>query len=134
MKKEYRIEDWEDLSDTPEEFDAAIKNALTPNEKEFFEKLRFKELNETAASNDVLMNEADNTDGLYILRIGSDGILIGRNISDPKETTTPEEYAGIFLALQQDISQFVGRHVTLLEWLRQRDFKGIKYNQNNDYL
>lgn len=134
MKKEYRIEDWEDLSDTPEEFDAAIKNALTPNEKEFFEKLRFKELNETAASNDVLMNEADNTEGLYILRVGSDGILIGRNISDPKEATTPEEYAGIFLALQQDISQFVGRHVTLLEWLRQRDFKGIKYNQNNDYM
>ncbi len=134
MKKKYQEEDWEFLSDTPQEFENAIQNASTPNEKEFFEKLRYKELNETAASNDILMNEADNEDGLYILRVGSDGIIIGRNISDPLESSTPEEFAGIFLALQQDISQFVGRNITLIEWLRERDFKGIKYNQNNDYL
>jgi len=134
MKKKDTPEDWEDLSDTPEEFDAAIKNAVSSKEKEFFEKLRYKELNETAASNDVLMNEADNSDGLYILRVGSDGILVGRNISNPNEASTPEEYAGLFLALQQNISQFIGRDITLLDWLRERDFQGIKYDQNNDYL
>lgn len=127
-------EDWENLSDTPEEFESAIKNAVTSNEKEFFEKLRYKELNETAASNDVLMNEVDNSDGLYILRVGSDGIMIGRKISDIHEQSVPEEYAGIFLALQQNISQFIGRDITLLQWLRERDFQGIKYDQNNDYL
>lgn len=134
MKNKKITEDWADLSDTPEEFDNAIKNAITPKEKEFFEKLRYKELNETAASNDVLMNEADNSDGLYILRVGSDGILIGKRIADPSETSIPEEYAGIFLALQHSISQFVGRDITLLEWLRERDYKGIKYNRNNDYM
>jgi len=134
MKKNDYAEVWADLSDTPEEFESAIQNAATPNEKEFFEKLRYKELNETAASNDVLMNEADNSDGLYILRVGSDGILIGRRISEPQESPSPEEYAGIFLALQQSISQFVGRDITLLAWLRERDFMGVKYNQNNDYM
>lgn len=134
MKNDIITEEWASLSDTPEEFENAIQNAATFNEKEFFKKLRYKELNETAASNDVLMNEADNSDGLYILRVGSDGILIGRSISTPGQSPTPEEYAGIFLALKQNISKFIGRNISLLEWLRERDFKGIKYDQNNDYM
>ncbi len=128
----YSVEDWEWLSDTPEEFEEAIKNALTPNEKEFFVKMRSKELFEIAASNDVLMSDSDNPDKLYILRVGSDDILIGRDIEHPKDSPSPEEYAGLFLALKQNISHFVGRNITLLEWLRERDFNGIKYDQNND--
>ena len=46
-------EEWEGLSDTPEEFETAIKNAISTNEQIFFDKLRFKILHETAASNDV---------------------------------------------------------------------------------
>lgn len=124
---------WEHIADTPEEFEEAIRNAVSENEREFFEKLRYKILNETAASNDVLMNENDNDDGLYLLRVGTDDIIIGKNISDPDETVSPEEYAGIFLALEQDISRFVGRSVSLKDWLRERDYVGIKYDQNNDY-
>lgn len=124
---------WEHIADTPEEFEEAIRNAVSENEREFFQKLRYKILNETAASNDVLMNENDNDDGLYLLRVGTDDIIIGKNISDPAETISPEEYAGIFLALEQDISRFVGRSVSLKDWLRERDYRGIKYDQNNDY-
>jgi hypothetical protein len=29
---------------------------------------------------------------------------------------------------------FLGRHVTLHEWLRERDYHGIHYNRNNDYI
>lgn len=124
--------DWEYLSDTPEEFDYAIKNAVSKKERTFFEKLRDKFLHEIAASNDVLMNEKENPDGLYILRIGTDSILIGRNMSDPKETSIPIEFSGIFMALKEDIYNYVGRHVTLLEWLRERDYHGIRYDGNND--
>lgn len=131
--KKYTSEDWEYLADTPEEFEQALKNAVSDNECTFFEKFRYKILNETAASNDVLMHEDDNEDGLYILRVGTDDVLIGRNLTNPGEETTPEEYAGIFLALEQDISQYTGRHETLLEWLRRRDYKGIRYDRNNDY-
>jgi hypothetical protein len=134
MKRKKMSEIWEYIADTPEEFDEAIKNAVSPNEKEFFKKLRYKILNESAASNDVLMNEKDNEDGLYILRVGTDDIMVGKNISDPNENSVAIEYAGIFLALKQDISHYVGYHITLKDWLRNRDYNGIRYDQNNDYL
>ena len=132
MKK--RNENWEYLADTPEEFDAAIKNAVSGNERIFFEKVRYKVLNETAASNDVLMNEADNEDKLYLLRVGTDDFMIGRNITDPNEKSSPIENAGLFGALEEDLYPYIGRHITLLEWLRGRDYKGIRYDANNDYL
>lgn len=131
--KKFTSEDWEYVADTPEEFEEALKNAISDNERTFFKKFRHKILTETAASNDVLMHEDDNEDGLYILRVGTDDVLIGRNLTKPGEKTTPAEYAGIFLALEQDIFRYTGRHETLLEWLRRRDYKGIRYDRNNDY-
>lgn len=122
------------LSDTPEEYDTAIKNAVSYKERIFFEKIRHKVLNETAASNDVLMNENDNKDGLYILRVGSDDFILGRRLSVPSEKTSPTEFSGLFLTLKQDLYDYLGKHITLLEWLRERDYYGIKYDANNDYL
>ncbi len=132
MKKSTK-KDWDYLSDTQNEFEEAIANAISENERQFFEKLRFKFLHETAASNDILMNESDNDDGIYILRVGTDDILIGKDLENPDEKTTPAEYAGIFLALQHDMYMYVHRHITLLEWLRERNYKGVRYDANNDY-
>lgn len=131
--KKYSSEDWECLADTPEEFEEALKNAVSENERTFFEKFRHKILTETAFSNDILMHCDDNEDGLYILRVRIDDVLIGRNLENPDEDTIPEEFEGIFLALEQDISQYTGRHETLLDWLRRRDYNGIRYDRNNDY-
>lgn len=130
--RKYAEEDWECLADTPKDFELAIKNACSESEREFFEKLRHKVLYETAASNDVLMNEQDNDDGLFILRVGTDDIMIGKNLSAAEEKTVPSEFAGIFSALEQDLFEYVGVHITLLQWLRQRDYQGIRYDANND--
>ena len=131
--KTYDNEAWDYLADTPEEFRHAIKQSVSANERTFFEKFRHKVLTETAASNDVLMHEDDNEDGLYILRVGTDDVLIGSNLLKSGKKPVPCEYAGIFLALEQDIYAYTGRHETLLEWLRRRDYKGIRYDRNNDY-
>lgn len=132
MKKQ-KNNPWDYLEDTPEEFDAAIKNAVSDKEREFFEKLRYKILHETAFSNDVLMHEKDNEDSLYILRVGTDDIMIGRNLEKPGEKTSPVEITGLFAALEDDIYEYMGRHITLLDWLRERDYRGINYDANNDY-
>lgn len=124
-------EDWEDMNDTPEEFKNAIKYALTDNEKEFFKKLRFKVLNEGAASYDVLMNDKDNDDGIYILRI-SDDFLIGRKDDNGKDMVTILEIPGLFYFLSEYMDQQINRHITILDWLRERDFSGINYDANND--
>lgn len=131
--KKLDYDPWNYLEDTPEEFDTAIKNALSDKEREFFEKLRYKILHETAFSNDVLMHEKDNEDGLYILRVGTDDIMIGCNLEKSGKKSSPVEISGLFDALEEDINDYVGHHITLIDWLRKRDYRGIRYDANNDY-
>lgn len=125
-----QITTWEFLCDTPEEFKNAIKHACSENERIFFEKLRYKMLYETAFSNDVLMNDKDNEDRIFIVRSRFDDILIGSK----KEDIPACEYEGIFHALEEDMYIYTGQHITLLEWLRKRDYHGIRYDANNDYI
>lgn len=132
MKKK-GYDPWDYLVDTPEEFDTAIKKAVSDKEREFFERLRYKFLHETAFSNDILMHEEDNEDGLYILRVGTDDIMIGRNLEKVGDKSSPVEISGLFAALKEYIDEYVGRHITLLDWLRENDYRGIRYDANNDF-
>jgi hypothetical protein len=133
MNKQQLNEDWEDITDTPEEFEAAIQNAVSNNEKEFFEKLRYKVLHETAFSNDVLMKDDENEDALYIMRVGTDDIIIGHHLIVAGKKHEAIEISGVCFAMSYDLYDFLGYHITLQEWLRKRDYQGIHYNRNNDY-
>lgn len=134
MTQKESPEDWEDLADTPEEFDAAIKSAVSKNEKEFFEKLRYKVLHETAFSNDVLMKDDENDDAIYIMRVGTDDIMVGHNLTVKGKEHEAVELAGVCFAMSYDLYDFLGYHITLKEWLRKRDYQGIRYDRNNDYM
>ena len=112
----------------------AIQNAVTPNEREFFEKLRYKILNETAFSNDILMKDDENSDAIYIMRVGTDDIMIGHNLTVAGKEHEAVELAGVFYAMSYDLYDFLGYHITLQEWLRNRDYRGIRYDRNNDYM
>lgn len=132
MKQLKPIISWESLNDSPAEFEAAIKNAVTANERDFFTRVRYKILCETAFSNDVLMFDSDNDEGIYILRCRFDDFLIGKVAKDGSENVPPEEYGGLFLLLEADLFTFIGRHITVGEWLRERDYQGVRYDANND--
>jgi hypothetical protein len=134
MKKTETKVDWEYLADTTEEFDAAINNAVSENEKEFFEKLRYKVLHETAFSNDVLMKDDENDDAIYIMRVGTDDIMVGHNLTVKGKEHECVELAGVCFAMSYDLCDFLGYHITLQEWLRKRDYQGIRYDRNNDYM
>lgn len=124
-------EDWEYISDTPYEFAEAIKSAKTLEERSFFENLRNKVLHEPAASNDVLMHYEDNEDGIYILRI-SDTFLLGKVDIDGHNVVVPSEYDGLFFFLSQDMYDYLGIHISIGQWLNNRNYLGIRYDQNND--
>lgn len=122
---------WEYLSDTPGEYNHAIENAVSDKEKEFFIRLRHKVLHHPAASNDVLMDDTDNEEGLYILRV-SDDFMIGKYHQDNPDVQYPREFGGLFLFLKQDLYPYLGYHITIHEWLRKRNYSGINYNADND--
>ena len=131
MKHNYTQEDWEYIVDTPEEFDDAIQNAESDNESKFFKTLMYKVVHEPAASNDVLMHNEDNEDGIYILRV-SDDFMIGKKDENGMDACTPSEYSGLFFFLSTDMYPYLGHHITVGEWLKRRDYGGIRYDANND--
>lgn len=131
MRTNYTKEDWEYIEDTPEEFENAINNAQSDNERIFFETLMYKVVHEPAFSNDVLMHDGDNEDRIYILRV-SDDFMIGKKNSNGMDTESPSEYSGLFEFLKADMYPYLHRHITVGEWLHNRDYAGIRYDANND--
>lgn len=131
MKHNYIKDDWECFVDTPEEFENAIKNAKSDNERTFFESIMYKVVHEPAFSNDVLMHDKDNKDRIYILRV-SDDFIIGMKDSNGMDAGSPSEYSGLFSFLATDMYPYLHHHITVGEWLRNRDYAGIRYDANND--
>lgn len=101
---------------------------VSENEKTFFEKMRHKMEYEIAPSNDLIMFELDNDDRIYIVRCIYDEVIVGHGIEGHYD---PEYHVmNLSEALSANLKElgFIDRDITLLEWLRERDYKGIRYN------
>lgn len=119
----YDPKDWEDFTDTPQEFEEALKNAYSDNEREFLEQMRYKIPYEIAASNEVLLRNDKNEDGLYILRVGNGEFQVGRISDDPFIPKYPIEIGGLLGDegfMGYDLYPYL-HHITVREWLRERD-------------
>lgn len=109
-------------------FESMKHESRSENERVFFEKMEYKELYEFPVSSfDVILSEFDNEEGIYFVKCYTSEFLIGRkgngvNIRLASIPTSLSE------ALNEDLSTLLGTHVTLLEWLRNRDFSAINYN------
>ena len=98
-------------------------------EKDFFKKMEKKVFGEFAPSADLLMSEHNNHDEIYIVRYYFSEFRIGQGLADNR--FKGKIYTLTFAeALEADLFQFLDRHVTLLEWLREIDFKGLDFNGN----
>lgn len=110
---------------------AALKgNYVSENEKNFFEKIRYKMEYEDAPSNDLLMFEEDNDDHIYIVRCYYEEFIIGHGLKGKYD----EEFHVMTLseALNANLMRlgFINRDITLLEWLREHDYERMRYNHN----
>lgn len=133
MRKIYIDSAWKDLTDTPEEFKDALTKAVSVKERHFFETMMKKELHELAASNEVLITDEENPDGVYLLRVGNDGYMFGNRKDELAGMSNPTEYAGLFSFLDDDLHKYLYRHTTGLQWLRERNFE-VRYDRNNDLI
>ena len=110
---------------------AALKgNYVSENEKNFFEKIRYKMEYEDAPSNDLLMFEEDNDDHIYIVRCYYEEFIIGHGLKGKYD----EEFHVMTLseALNANLMRlgFINHDITLLEWLREHDYERMRYNHN----
>lgn len=117
----------------PEDIELFAKmdgNYQSENEKNFFEKMRKKMESEIAPSNDLIMFEEDNDDNIYIVRCIYAEFIVGHgtkgNFDEEHHVMTLSE------ALASNLKElgFLTRDLTLFEWLRERDYNGVRYNHN----
>jgi hypothetical protein len=97
-------------------------------EAEFFKKMQFKEEYEPSLSNDVIMSEFDNPNELYIVRELYDEYVIGVGTHEDNEVHLMNLYTALSLNLKD--SGLINENITLLEWLRRRNYQGVRYNHN----
>lgn len=107
-------------------------NYQSANEKNFFEYLFDVELWDFSMSGDLLLHEDDNEDHLYIMRIGFDEYEIGKDSPNTLENQHVQGLADA-LALNMKECGFLDENITLWHWLKKRDYKGVRYDQNRDF-
>lgn len=110
-----------------------ISHPVSENERNFFTRLRWKMENELAPCKEVHFSERDNEDGIFLLRDGYDEFIVGSDRDD-----VPDDYIHVMnlteaLSVNLKTAGFIERDVTVLEWLRSRDYAGAMFDHNNAY-
>ena len=102
------------------------------SEKKFFEYLFDVEQWDFSMSGDLLLHENDNEDNIYIMRVGFDEYEVGKDSPIFSENQHVQGLANA-LALKMKECGFLDKNITLLQWLKKRDYKGVRYDQNRDF-
>lgn len=114
-----------------EYYEKMAKEYQSDNERVFFETMKHRQQHVFTYANDLLLSEFDNEDGLYIVRHYFDEFEIGKaGVIEDAYAMDLEEAMGINLKE----AGLLDKDITLLEWLRARDYKGIRYDGNFDDL
>lgn len=106
---------------------------ISKEEQEFFEKLHVKMLSELAASGELLISEKENEDGIYLLREQYDEFIVGQGFWGSKPDGLHTMNLIDVLSANMLEQGFLKEDITLLGWLRSRNYKGVMYNHNYTY-
>lgn len=112
-------------------FESMVGHYQSDNEREFFERLQYKQENVMTSSNDLILHEDNNEDGIYIVRCWYEEYVVGQ------EKVVEEQHVMCLAeALRLNLKEtgLLDRDITIFEWLRERDYKGVEYDHNYDDL
>ncbi len=99
------------------------------NEAVFFKTLKYKQESEVALSNELLVSELENPDQVYLVRVEYDEYIVGVGPDEKNEVHVMNLSEALAVNLE---ALGLLRSITLLEWLRSRDYDGVRYDRNYD--
>lgn len=111
-------------------FAKMAKEAVSEQEREFFDVQHYKQVNNYATANDLVMSENNNPDHIYIIRINADEYIVGNNLFPDHEIHTMNLYDALNTNLKE--TGLLDKDISLLDWLRERDYQGVEYEHNFD--
>lgn len=113
-------------------FENMENNCTSLNEESFFKNMKYKQEYEVTVLNDLIVSEYENEDEIYVVRESYEEYVVGRGIGTDgtfeKHVMTLSEALAINL---KDLG-LASRDITLLQWLRECDYKYVNYNRNHD--
>ena len=120
------------LWDVDEKLFASLEGHYqSDNEAVFFRNMKFKQEYEVALSNDLIVSETDNTDEIYLVRVEYDEYIVGKGCDEMHEV----HVMNLSEALSTDLSTLgLDRKLSLLDWLKERDYAGVMYDHNYDKM
>lgn len=103
-------------------------NYISQEEKKFFETLKYRQERDLTLCNDPLIGAQSNEDKIFLLRLYYDEYIIGHYYDYGKwnEVHTMNLYEVLNVNLN-DIG--CGKKMTLMEWLRNNNYRYINYEQ-----
>ncbi len=126
MKHEPLFELWEEDAKL---FSQMEEHYQSSQEQVFFETMRYKEMYEPAYSNELLILEEENDDLVYIIRCSEHEYEFGSGEYGKQNRMYVDTlYDMLHTSLAEvGVTSMQG---TMLDWLRARDYKGIRYDRN----
>lgn len=105
---------------------------VSSNEENFFKHLQYKEEYEITGLNDLLVSEYENEDEIYLVRMYYEEYLVGQGIGSDGAREEHVMTLSEALAINLKNAGLLNQNLTLLEWLRERDYMCVNYNRNHD--
>ncbi len=113
-------------------FEGMAGKYISANEENFFKNMQFKEEYEITGLNDLLVSEYDNDDEIYIVREYYEEYLVGKGIDSDGAAEEHVMTLSEALSLNLKTLGYLDRDISLLDWLRESDYRYVKYNRNHD--
>jgi len=98
-------------------------------ERIFFETMCYKEQREPAYSNEALILEDENEDNIFIIRCSEHEYEYGRGAHENPSRLYVDTLSDMLTTNLQDVG-IKSMQGTMLDWLRSRDYQGIRYDRN----
>ncbi len=115
-------------------FSQMEKKYCSEKEREFFEIMRYKQEHLYTSANDLVFHENDNDDSLYLVRVDFDEYVLGYAGDDRCcEDFHSQSLSDVLSANLKELG-LCDKDITLLEWLREKDYGCVVYNKNYDWL
>ncbi len=102
------------------------------NEENFFKNMQYKQEYEVTALNDLIVSEYENDDEIYIVRMYYEEYVVGHGIDSDGAQEEHVMCLSDALSLNLKDLGFIDRDITLLQWLRERDYDVVNYERNYD--
>lgn len=114
-------------------FAKMLREAISDNERSFFENLSIDESTVPTICGQLYIHENDNDEGLFLIRRnGHEYELDNATVPEGVEAGGYYDSLSEVLSVYLDEIHICDEHITLLEWLRSRDYACVRYNHNFD--